>query len=451
MACSNKYIIFFVVLFIEFLLTFFKISELVMSAGLYVYVSIFIQVLLISHTFQFSKINSLYFCAPAFLFSLLALTYSLLGVLVFCIRDFFGFGLGGDPVGPVIFFGWFSCMAYFIFLLSMRNSFSGQHYVIKENALTKSYQVKLIIILILNIIGIYILTAGFSQIAIFGENPDEIRYANRANSNVAIGSLFLLFGIHAILIIADLLERKAISIVVFSMLFLIYYFPFVLSASRMLMLLPFVSLILIKTQRLRKISVKNLGLTVFIIILLAYLFGAYRSQGSFENSEVIVQFLQSDFFPEFSGAVYTQTVTNSRDFVAPLVTVASGILPSALVALFDVDKTEYFQLVGAVLGEMWNSQYSIRISLIGELYYTGYDQLIPFLVILVIFVVALNYKVMINPDRYRHIYIMTGLLTSLSIPYGASFMVIVVHFFIFSLFFFWVIDMFQNFHARLNL
>lgn len=379
-------------------------------------------------------------CSPAVLLSVVAMLFSIFGGGIFLIRDSYGIGMGGDPVEPAAFFRRFCYFFYFCSLIDFRDRSIGALGSF-EFSVFANFQLKLVLIFALLCFGIYIATEGFSQVAILSENPDAVRYQNRGVSNVAVGSLFLLFGIHAFVIIVSLLEVKKISFFVFLVLFIVYYTPLVLSASRLLMMLPFVSLALIKIQYLKSLTGRRLvmvGAIVLAALSFAFIFGAYRSHGVLQDFSQVVSFLALDLFPEFSGVVFTQGLVDGC-FVTPLATVISGIFPSKLLSMIGVDKFEHFQMVGAMVGELWNSNYSIRLSLIGELYFASAGQIFSFMLFLCLFVILLCFKIFVKPDRYRHIYVVTGVLVALSIPYGAVFLVITVQFFIFSMVFFKVI------------
>lgn len=312
---------------------------------------------------------------------------------------------------------------------------------------------KLLVLLILGYVGIFISTNGFSQVSLFSENPDAVRYGNREISNVAVGSVFLLTSTLSFVFLMVLREAKKISFLSGIFVFFIFYIPLLLSASRLLMLLPVVYVAMMKVQylsRLKAASLSRVAVLGILVLLCAFVFGAYRAHGEDMDLNAVVRFFASDLFPEFSGAVRTRELVNDQGFVTPLSTVLSGLFPGKLFQLFDLDKFEYFQLVGRLIGEMWNSQYSIRLSLMGELYYTSLLGLWAFFVFLALFVVCLHYKVFYSVTRCRYIYIVTGILVSLSVPYGALFLVITIQFFVFSLALFSIVRLGQWFLVVLS-
>ncbi|MGV8934446.1 MAG: hypothetical protein ACOH1I_07470 [Gallionellaceae bacterium] len=382
--------------------------------------------------------NKRTFLSPSFLFLILALSFTIFGEIIFLIRNLYGVGLGGAPIDAINYFRRFCFIAYTLFLFDLKN-YNIKNYRINFDEILVNYKVKLFTILIFVYVGIYITTDGFQQISILSDHPDLVRYESRKIDNVSIGSILILFGIHAFVILFLLFENKKISHSSFLTLFLLFYIPFILGSSRLLMLLPFISIGILKIDYLSRITKKTYAWLLFysiVILVSAFIFGAYRSQGSLGGAGSIIGFLTYDLFPEFSGAVYTQSLTKSRTFAEPFTTVLSGVFPHNFLSIFGINKKYYFQILGGIVGDLWNSNYSIRLSLMGELLYSSYNQMLLFLSSLVLFIIFISKRICRGSPRYRYIYVITGLLVALSVPYGSQFLVITIQFLIFSLVFF---------------
>lgn len=375
------------------------------------------------------------FCSPFFLFFFMVVFFSVAGEIIFLVRDYLGVGWGGEPEKVSVFFRRFCLVSYaFLLLSSCIRRVNTSLFSIGE--IGSSVFFKLLVLLLLGYAGLFISTNGFSQVSILSENPDAVRYENREVANVAIGSVFLLTSTLSMVVLVALREAGKISIFSCLFMFFVFYIPLLLSASRLLMLLPFVYFVLMRLQylvRLRASSLWGVAALGIVVLLFAFVFGAYRTHGGGVDFRAVVEFLASDLFPEFSGTVRTQEFVNGEHFVTPLSTVLSGLFPGRFFQLFDLDKFDYFQLVGQLVGDMWNSQYSIRLSLMGELYYASWLRLWVFFVFLVLFMFYLHCKIYFSSARDRYVYIVSGLLVSLSVPYGAIFLVITIQFLVFSL------------------
>lgn len=434
-----------VLLVAELILTILGLAEVLSGHGL-IWAAVAYQLILFVFGLSLCVGKKELIYSPFFFFFFMVVFFSVAGEVIFVIREYLGIGWGGVPDDVLVFYRRF-CLVSYALLQFVAMFGIGRGVLFFTDQTTRNDFSKLLVLLLLGYFGVFISTNGFSQISILSDNPDAVRYENREISNVAIGSVFLIASAFSSVILTTMRKAGRLSRVSFFCLFLLFYLPLLLSASRLLMLLPFLYLALMRFQYIERLNILNLLKTAVLglcVLLMAFIFGAYRSTGMIENIDAVYMFLAYDLFPEFSGTVLTHELAGGASFITPLSTVFSGIFPGSLFRLFDLNKFDYYQQAGQLVGELLNSRYTIRLSLMGELYLADTWRLIVFSIFLMFFLSFLHFKIYIFPTSFRHVYVVSGLLASLSVPYGAVFLVITIQCLIFTLLLFGVVSAFSR-------
>lgn len=439
-----------VILALEIIISLFETTELLHgNSTVIAAISIQATLFIIAAKHCINRKELLY--SPFFLFYFTATFFAICSEITFLLRDYLDISWGGEPERIAAFYRRTCITLYLLFLCFSQKQRNKSISLLFLNIRKPSPHLAFLILI--GYIGIFLSTDHFTQISILSENPDATRYANRNASNIALGSLLLISSTTGTFILASLRSCQKISTILFLFLLSILYIPLLFSASRLLILLPLIYIFIVKINNIKHLSGKDiLNSTVFIILILAcaIAFGAYRSQGGLDGSGTVATFLVSDIFPEFSGTVLTQNFVGNTEFLAPMSTILAGLLPSRAFEALGLSKFDYFQPPGQVIGELWNSQYTIRLSLIGELYYSNLIQLGFFIAFLAFLIIFLDKKIYNPSTRYRFIYLISSVLASLSIPYGALFLVITVQFLIFSALFFYTLGILRTFCIRLK-
>lgn len=375
--------------------------------------------------------------SPICLFTCMALIFSIGGEISWIVRNYFLFFVQGKLFDVADFYRYF-CLIFYIASTTFLRKTMNKEIGLQNDIYYLHPNTKIAISLFFTYAGAFIITNGFTAIAILSDSPDEIRYASRENSNLTFASIALLIGIYGILISYKKYYSSLRKLpILFFILFFLFLIPFTFNAGRLQVALPFMiifcfSILEGKTSLSGRNILRLIALALASFLIIA-LIGAYRAFGSDSSTESTILFLLNDVFPEFWGTVHTSALTDNRFIlIEPISFVLAGSFPRSILKAFGINKFDYFWSPGAIIGEMWNSQYSIRLSLIGELYYSSFASKIAVILILLVTLYYLSCKLIDNRCKSKYLIVMIGLMIALTIPYGFSLFVTIILFFIAS-------------------
>lgn len=281
------------------------------------------------------------------------------------------------------------------------------------------------ILLILEYLGIYLFTAGFKFIPLLAADIDEERFllGEADRPGAGIGSLLINLGILCLIDIYYSKTYKLKKIV----LFIVVYIPFVLYGGRFLMIMPLVILVMlwfvqkVKSIRWKLIVKVAIGLGLAFGIMMFY--GTFRKAGNDIETDLVLDFVTGDLFPEFRGSIGSFTLNKKDltfDYWGFLLT---SFFPGSITKIFGVDKSSQISIgsyVAQLLG--FEGNFGIRTSFTGELLLTNPFTFIVIWGILLTIVSKLSsiyFKA--KTWNYRKIVIMyLGLNLGTVIPYGIS-------------------------------
>ncbi|MFT4221619.1 hypothetical protein [Dysgonomonas sp.] len=366
--------------------------------------------------------------APICLFTSVSFLFTIGGEISWIVR-YYLLPVQNDPILVANFYRLF-CVIFYIACNLFIRRINFKDIFVKNDTYFEHTKTKLFLMYIFAYFGAYIITNGFSSIALFSANPDEVRYASRENASLTFGNIALWMGIHGIILsykkYFHFSVKKKFTFFVLLILFLI---PIALNTSRLLIFIPFIIILCINFFEQKIVFTRKniliVSLSLSSLLLIIALFGAYRSFGANTDADSTMWFFLNDIFPEFWGTAYTASFTNET-LIDPIPFVVSGIFPSGILNYIGIDKAEHFTNIGSIIGEMWNSNYSIRISLIGELYFSSLLSQISVIIILLVTLYYLSCKLANNKCKSKYMVLIAGILISLSIPYGFSLYITII-------------------------
>lgn len=421
------------------------IELILLLTSMNIILDVFVHILLMFIALRlFSKNKNIIF-SVFFLFTILANTYSVFGKGMWLLREYVGMGYPVDPVSISRFYRFF-CEFFTVPLLLTASRYSERIRSYSLNLNSKNFGLKLTLSFSLTIFGAFILTNGFTSIAILSDNPDLVRYDSRSSELLTVGSIFMISSVHGVLLSFHRFKTGRMSLVRFLAVCFVFLFLLSLNTSRFLLAIPilFTGIYSISFVAITRTKIVGLILISIVVLLSMQVFGTYRAYGASFSFEHFLIAFSHDFFPEYWGTVKTSYHTSQTVLIEPISIVGSGIFPNALFNFIGLEKGDYFVGIGRVIGDLWNTQYSIRLSLIGELYYSSiFSQIFVFAFLFIIFLIIDYYSFF---KRGNYISFLASIFVGLSIPYGFMFFIISIQFLIFS----YVLSRFFLFSSNIN-
>lgn len=359
--------------------------------------------------------------SPVSVFIIMYNMYFVLGVIMWVIREIYFDNWEGNLYFVIIIF---SITSY---ALSVWGSLELYKRDIKEPVIALS-QISLpflmfIFLLFLEYLGIYLFTAGFSVIPILEPDIDEARIELGAtkSSGAGIGAILVYCGV---LCVYHSVCCKLIKPIKF-VLFVISYIPFLLYGGRLLMVLPLLVLPIIymvkKDTKLNKKIIFSSVIAIASVFCLLMLYGTQRGKGDVDT-ELFMNFLTADLFPEFRGAVAAFHLNHKDLSLEYISMVVSSFFPGSIAPVLGIDKVHQLSPGGYVANLFGYDNIGIRISLTGELLLGSVWFYIFFWLIEIYIVHTINKKYFSSNvwGKDKLIYLYIGLFISLVVPYGTG-------------------------------
>ncbi len=377
------------------------------------------------------------FLSPLNIFGVSYFIHLIFGQLVWILKEIFLINNEGSPVELSIYFLFISSI--FVFL-SIRKTyvFKDKGGELERIKLHFNYPAltRIVPSLIFAYIGVYLFTSGFTNIPILSSNIDEARIGlMQEKGNRGIGSILLLTAIHSIFRIR--VSRAFIGLKI--LLYLLFFIPFVLYGGRLLMILPIIIVLLPFIYKIR-FSFSNFlsGIIVILFFLTCVnYFGTLRKYGNVEVQNFML-YSWADSFNEFSHASHA-IVYGERNFGNDFIpTFIASFFPSMIFDALGLNKDDYYHPIGLIVNQ--NTIYEsspdigIRLSLFGELYMCSGIATLAFVIAIFIMVHKCD-SVFTRIKEWtlaRYMSMLTGIFLAISIPYGLSFITVLIQFIIFT-------------------
>lgn len=367
----------------------------------------------------FSSKNHLF--SPVSVFVSMHNLYFVLGVTMWVIRELYFDNWDGNLFLVIIIF------AITSYALSLWGYFELNNRDVKEPYLALNQMslplIMFLFLLLLEYLGIYLFTSGFSVIPILEPDIDEARQELGAtkSSGTGIGAILIYCGVLCVYHSVCCKLNKLIKFI----LFVISYIPFLLYGGRLLMVLPLLVLPIVymvkKDTKLNKKIILSSVLTIASVFCLLMLYGTQRGKGEVD-AELFVNFLTADLFPEFRGAVAAFQL-NHRDLGPDYTSmILSRFFPGSIAPIIGIDKEHQLSPGGYVADLLGYNGIGIRISLTGELLLSSvwFYILFWFIVIYILHTINKSYFSSNVWGKDKLIYMYIGLFISLVIPYGTG-------------------------------
>ena len=296
------------------------------------------------------------------------------------------------------------------------------------------------ILFLLELIGAFIMTNGFTNIPLLNSSVDASRRVVQSSSGVGIGFFLLVFS-GSILMMRMFRTAhgfNARSVVSVGVIFL----PFILYGGRSLMLFPFVCVILDRFLiQKRTINAKFIVMGILLTFIFVSSFGIWREFGSLSLNTESIAWLVGDLATEYRSGVNVLYNLKQERLDQFWQNIYSGLFPGFIWDVVGEDKAKYYHQIGIIVTK--NSHYfrefdgGMRLGILGELAISTWRSRL---------IVTLTIFMILQFVKRVHGYIAIPIFCCLffSVPYGINFIMNAAQFVVYSFLIFGLLSYAKN-------
>ena len=408
----------FFILFLAYMLLF-CIEDKFLEAYYAIFLSLLTSLLFVKVAFK-SK-NNLY--SPVSLFINVYNLYVVFGVIMWLYREKFFFNWDGD---------FFTILQIYLFTSLFITTWG--YLQIEKNGSIEEPEVAFstlkikpfvfFLLLTLEYVGIFLYTAGFKIIPLLQEDIDASRFElndiERPGAGVSV--IFIYCGIFCIIHSFFIIKSFTLKI----LCIIVSYIPFLLYGGRLMMIIPLIVCLILRTVRKRiilnkKILISILFFLVFFFFVLMF-YGTFRQQGENTDVEFLLNYASSDLFPELRGSMASYLL-NKKDLTFPYISyILSMMLPGSIATIIGIDKSEQISIGSYIADLLGFEGFGIRTSITGELILTNPLSYVLFWIGILYILRQIN-NLYINEKIWgsdKVIYLFVGVYFITLIPYGIN-------------------------------